>query len=107
MIKTKENSDVWLSGLARMKSANHEIENSGHAQQSSISTKGNEHPLQLYQQSILKHQAIDSMIDPDTFHCLNEWQEADPIADGLPPIFATPPQDANAIDNEMSHVNKI
>ena len=38
---------------------------------------------------------------------LNEWQGIDLIADSPTPIAVEPPQDANTIDDEMSHVNNI
>ena len=107
-VKNHGNFNVWLSGLARMKPANHEIEEMvGMRNNRPFSIEGNECPLQLHQQIISKHQAIDVMIDPHALHCLNERQEADPVADGSPPIVAESPQDANAIDNEMSHDNNI
>ena len=61
----------------------------------------------MYQSSTLKHQVIDTIIDPDAFHYLSEQQGIDHIADGPHPIVVEPPQYANAIDDEITHFNNI
>ena len=53
------------------------------------------------------HQVIYTMIDMDALHHLNEWQGSERISNGLPPIVTEPPQDSNASDDEINHINNI
>ena len=40
-------------------------------------------------------------------HYLNEWQGIEPITDGPTPVAVEPPQDVNATDDEMNHINNV
>ena len=56
-----------------MKTANHkEQEMINCCDNRLLSTEDNKSPLQLHQTKILKHQVVDSMIDPDALHYLSE-----------------------------------
>ena len=73
ILKTTENFDIWLLHLACMKAINRKIQEIvGMLSNHPLSTEGNKSSLQMYQSSTLKHQVIDTIIDPDAFHYLSE-----------------------------------
>ena len=79
-LKKTEIFCVWLLHLACMKAIKNKTQammcmHNNH----SLSIEGNKQTLQ-------PHQVIDTMIDPDVLHFLNEWQGINPVPDGMPPI---------------------
>ena len=103
-----ENFDIWLLHLIFMKITNHKTQTmKNDCNNNPLSTEGNKSPLQLCQASILKHQVVDGMIDPETLHFLSEWQGIDPLLEGLDPMIAELTQDANAENDQMDHINQF
>ena len=72
-----------------------------------LSTEGNKSHVHLCQASILKHQVINSMLDPNTLHCCSEWQGIDPFPESPSPMIVERPQDVNATNDQMDHINHI
>ena len=108
ILKTADNFYIWLLHLVLMNSINDKIEqmvdmHNHHP----LSTESNKCSLQFHQQSVLNHQAINTLIKFDTFHCLNKCKGVDPIVCDVTPVVVEPPQDTNVSDVEMKHVNNI